>query len=443
MCVKCAVKWGLAAFSHDSLPTPSMTAPAFTLIFLLFVTLSFAFGSMLTLRHIAHIRANRAAVPAEFSESITLEAHQKAADYTVEKNRIGLIESVFDVTLLLALTVGGGMFLIHQFAANWFSGPYALGLAIFAGLMIVSSIVSTPFSLYRTFVTEQKFGFNKITWKLYLIDSIKGFALGAAIGIPLLLITFWLMEKMGGLWWLYVWLVWLVFSLAMIVIYPTYIAPLFNKFSPLADLSLKERIESLLTRCGFTSSGLFVMDGSKRSSHGNAYFTGLGKTKRIVFFDTLISRLSPAEIEAVLAHELGHFKRKHITKMIIGQFALTLVILGLMGWVIDKPWFYDGLGFRLNGTVPHVAVSLALFFLVLPVFTFWLTPLGSLISRKHEFEADAYAAQQTQASDLITALVKLYRDNASTLTPDPLHSAVYDSHPPAAIRIAHLKAMQT
>ena len=420
-----------------------MTAPAFTLVFLLFVILSFAFGCVLTLRQLAHVSANRATVPAEFAESITLDAHQKAADYTVEKNQIGLVESVFDLVLLLALTIGGGMLLIHRIAASWFSGPYTLGLAIFAGLMIVSSIVSTPFSLYRTFVIEQKFGFNKMTWKLYLIDAIKGLALSAAIGIPLLLVTFWLMEKMGGLWWFYVWLVWLVFSLLMIVIYPTYIAPLFNKFSPLGDVSLKERIEGLLTRCGFTSSGLFVMDGSKRSSHGNAYFTGLGKTKRIVFFDTLIERLSPPEIEAVLAHELGHFKRKHIAKMIAGQFALTLVILGLMGWVIDKPWFYEGLGFPLNGAVPHVAVSLALFFMVLPVFTFWLTPLGSLISRKHEFEADQYAAEQTQASDLVTALVKLYRDNASTLTPDPLHSAVYDSHPPASIRIAHLKAMQT
>ncbi len=420
-----------------------MTAPVFTLIFLLFVALSFAFASLLTLRHIAHVRAHRAAVPVEFTESITLEAHQKAADYTIAKNRLGLIESVLDVALLLAITLGGGMWLIHHLAASWFSGPYLLGLAIFAGLLIVSSIISTPFDLYRTFVIEEKFGFNKLTWQLYLIDAMKGLALAAAIGVPLLLVTFWLMGKMGSLWWLYVWLVWLAFSLAMIVIYPTFIAPLFNKFSPLADVSLKARIESLLTRCGFTSSGLFVMDGSKRSSHGNAYFTGLGKTKRIVFFDTLISRLSPPEIEAVLAHELGHFKRKHITKMIVGQFVLAFVILALMGWVIDKPWFYEGLGFPLGGAMPHVAISLALFFMVLPVFTFWLTPLGSLISRKHEFEADAYAAEQTEASDLITALVKLYRDNASTLTPDPLHSAVYDSHPPAAIRIAHLKAMQT
>ena len=424
-----------------------MTAPVFTLIFLLFVVGSFAFGSMLTLRHMAHVRVHRTAVPAEFSESITLEAHQKAADYTIAKNRLGLIESVFDVALLLAITFGGGMWLIHHVASTWFSGPTLLGLAIFAGLIIVSSIISTPIDLYRTFVIEQQFGFNKLTWQLYLIDGIKGMLLAAAIGVPLLLVTFWLMEKMGGLWWLYVWLVWLAFSLAMIVIYPSLIAPLFNKFSPLGDASLKARIESLLTRCGFTSSGLFVMDGSKRSSHGNAYFTGLGRTKRIVFFDTLIARLSPPEIEAVLAHELGHFKRKHITKMIVGQFVLAFVILALMGWVIDKPWFYEGLGFPLGDAVPHVAphvaISLALFFMVLPVFTFWLTPLASLISRKHEFEADAYAAEQTEASDLITALVKLYRDNASTLTPDPLHSAVYDSHPPAAIRIAHLKAMQT
>lgn len=420
-----------------------MTAPLFTLVFLVFVAVSFAFGSMLTLRHIAHVRSHRASVPAEFTESITLESHQKAADYTIVKNRIGLIESVFDLLLLLALTLGGGIWLIHRLASGWFNDAYALGLAIFAGLMIVSSLISTPFDVYRTFVVEQKFGFNKTTWKLYMIDAVKGLALSAAIGVPLLLVTFWLMEKMGSLWWLYVWLVWLGFSLAMIVIYPTYIAPLFNKFLPLGDVSLKERIEGLLTRCGFTSSGLFVMDGSRRSSHGNAYFTGLGKTKRIVFFDTLIERLSPMEIEAVLAHELGHFKRKHITKMIAGQFALAFVILALMGWVIDKPWFYEGVGFPLGAGTPHVAISLALFFMVLPVFTFWLTPLGSLISRKHEFEADAYAAQQTQASDLITALVKLYRDNASTLTPDPLHSAVYDSHPPAAIRIAHLKAMQT
>ena len=418
-----------------------MTDPQFTLLFLVFLLLSFGFGAFLSMRHMAHVRRHRAAVPDEFSDAISLEAHQKAADYTIARKRVGLVESGFDVLLLLALTLGGGLFALHEFASNYFSGPYALGLAIFAGLSIVSAIISTPFDIYRTFHIEARFGFNKTTWKLYLLDALKGLLLSAAIGIPLLLVVFWLMEKMGQLWWFYTWLVWLGFSLSMLAIYPNFIAPLFNKFNPLADASLKERIEALLKRCGFTSSGLFVMDGSKRSSHGNAYFTGFGKTKRIVFFDTLIERLTPPEIEAVLAHELGHFKRKHIVKMIVGQFALTLVILALMGWVIDKPWFYSGLGFPLSGGAPHVAISLVLFFLVLPVFTFWLTPLGSLISRKHEFEADAYAAQQTQANDLVTALVKLYRDNASTLTPDPLHSAVYDSHPPASIRIAHLKAM--
>ncbi len=417
-----------------------MTAAHFSAIFLALLIFSTGFAAYLSWRHITHIRAHRADVPAEFSGTITLEAHQKAADYTVARQQLGLYESAVDLALMVALTLGGGMYFIHSLAAKWFSGPYTLGLATVAGFAIVSAIVSTPFDLYRTFVTEARFGFNKTTWPLYCLDALKGLALSAVIGIPLLLVVFWLMEKMGALWWLYVWLVWLAFSLAMLAIYPNYIAPLFNKFNPLADASLKARIEALLTRCGFSSSGLFVMDGSKRSSHGNAYFTGFGKTKRIVFFDTLIERLTPPEIEAVLAHELGHFKRKHIVKMIIGQFALTFVVLALMGWVIDKPWFYEGLGFPLNGVAPHVAISLLLFFLALPAFTFWLTPLASLISRKHEFEADAYAVAQTRADDLVTALVKLYRDNASTLTPDPLHSAVYDSHPPASIRIAHLKA---
>ncbi len=419
-----------------------MTSQPFTLVFLICLMLSFGFAAWLSLRHLRHIGAHRSAVPAEFRDAITLEAHQKAADYTIARNRLGLLESGVDVLLLLALTLGGGLMLIAQIAASQLAHPYAVGLAIFAGLGVVSSLVSTPFDLYRTFVIENRFGFNKMTWQLYLLDMLKGLALSAAIGIPLLLIVFWLMEKMGSLWWLYVWLVWLGFSLAMLAIYPNFIAPLFNKFNPLPDASLKQRIEALLTRCGFASSGLYVMDGSKRSSHGNAYFTGFGKTKRIVFFDTLIERLTPTEIEAVLAHELGHFKRKHIVKRIVGQFALTFVVLALMGWVIDKPWFYQGLGFPLDGATPQVAVSLVLFFLALPVFTFWLTPVGSLISRRHEFEADAYAAEQAGAQDLVSALVKLYRDNASTLTPDPLHSAVYDSHPPASIRIAHLKSLQ-
>lgn len=404
-----------------------------------------AFQTWLSARQLSHVRAHRANVPTEFTDVITLAAHQKAADYTTEKVRLSIIENILESALLLVFTVGGAIFFIDQLAANINGATgfsYGRGLLLIFGVMAVSSIISMPFDLYRTFGIEAKYGFNKITFKLYVLDALKGILLSAVIGIPLLLVAFWLMEKMGSLWWLYLWLVWVGFSVTMMAVYPNFIAPLFNKFTPLDNESLRTRIETLLARCGFATKGLFVMDGSKRSSHGNAYFTGFGKTKRIVFFDTLIERLSPSEIEAVLAHELGHFKRKHIYKMIGGQFVLVFLILALMGWVIDKPWFYAGLGFPVDSASPHVAVSLMLFFMVLPVFTFWLTPLGSLLSRKHEFEADAYAVEQTNADDLVTALVKLYRDNASTLTPDPIHSAVYDSHPPAAIRIAHLNSLQ-
>lgn len=421
-----------------------MTSASFTLIFLVFVALSLGFSLWLTLRHMRHIASHRHAVPAEFAETVTLAAHQKAADYTLDHCRFSVWNEFFKVIVLLWLTLGGGLALFAVWSHEWFTNPYVIGL-VFVGLLTVfSSLTDMPFDLYRTFVIEERYGFNKTTFKTWLLDAVKGTALGAVIGIPLLLVTFWLMAQMGSLWWLYVWLVWTGFSLAMIAIYPTFIAPLFNKFQPLEDDSLKSRIETLLAKCGFQSKGLFVMDGSKRSSHGNAYFTGLGKTKRIVFFDTLMQRLTPTEIEAVLAHELGHFKRKHITKRMVAMFAMSFVTLALMGWVIDKPWFYTGLGMpeaMIANGAPHVAVSLVLFFTVLPVFTFWTTPVASLISRKHEFEADAYAAEQTDARDLISALVKLYRDNASTLTPDPVHSAVYDSHPPAAIRIAHLKSL--
>jgi STE24 endopeptidase len=421
-----------------------MTAVLFTTLFLTFVALSVAFSLWLTLRHMQHVAAHRDAVPAAFTDTITLAAHQKAAAYTLDKQRFGVWESFFGVLVLLWLTLGGGLALFAAWSHAWFSNPYAIGLAFVGLLAVFSSVTDAPFELYRTFVIEARHGFNKTTFKTYIADAAKGLLLTAAIGVPLLLVTFWLMAQMGSLWWLYVWLVWTGFSLAMIAIYPTYIAPLFNKFQPLADEGLRARIEALLAKCGFQSKGLFVMDGSKRSSHGNAYFTGMGKSKRIVFFDTLMERLTPTEIEAVLAHELGHFKRKHIVKRMASMFTMSFITLALMGWVIDKPWFYTGLGMpeaMVATGAPHVAISLVLFFTVLPVFTFWTTPLASLISRKHEFEADAYAAAQTDARDLISALVKLYRDNASTLTPDPLHSAVYDSHPPAAIRIAHLKSL--
>jgi STE24 endopeptidase len=420
-----------------------LSAATFTIVFLIFFAAMFGFQTWLSLRHLAHVRAHRERVPGEFADAIELTAHQKAADYTEAKVKLGIAENTIESALLLVITLGGGLFFIDQFAGEWLGNGYARGIGLVVGLMIVSSLVSLPFDLVRTFRIEARFGFNKMTVKLYVLDAIKGLALSAVIGIPLLLVAFWLMEKMGGLWWFYLWLVWLSFSVIMMAVYPNFIAPLFNKFTPLANDELKARIENLLARCGFAAKGLFVMDGSKRSSHGNAYFTGFGKTKRIVFFDTLIERLTPSEIEAVLAHELGHFKRKHIYKVIAGQFLLTFVVLAVMGWVIDKPWFYEGLGVPVGATQPHIAVSLTLFFMVLSVFTFWLTPLGSLLSRKHEFEADAYAAEQTNADDLVTALVKLYRDNASTLTPDPIHSAVYDSHPPAAIRIAHLQSLKT
>ena len=421
-----------------------MTASIFTLLFLLCLSLMLLFQTGLSLRHLFYVQAHRDAVPAEFAATISLEAHQKAADYTAAKVRLGIFERFVDAAVLLLLTIGGGLMLIASLTAQWAGDtPYTGGLALVFGVMLFSSIISIPFDLYRTFKIETRYGFNKITLKLYLLDALKGLALSVIIGVPLLMATFWLMAKMGTYWWLYVWLMWLGFSLLMMAIYPNFIAPLFNKFRPLQDENLKARIEALLTRCGFKSSGLFVMDGSTRSSHGNAYFTGFGNTKRIVFFDTLIERLTPSEIEAVLAHELGHFKRKHIYKMMATQFLLTLIVLAVMGWVIDKPWFYTDLGVDVGTSIPQVAVALILFFLVLPVFTFWLTPFGSMRSRKHEFEADAYAASQTRADDLITALVKLYRDNAATLTPDPLHSAVYDSHPPASIRIAHLRSFPT
>jgi STE24 endopeptidase len=314
------------------------------------------------------------------------------------------------------------------------------GVGIIVAVLIISSILEAPFELYSTFVIEARFGFNKMTLGTYLLDALKGLLLGAILGLPLLLGVLWLMEKMGTLWWIYVWLVWVCFSLLLLFIYPNFIAPLFNKFQPLQDETLKQRIDALMKRCGFTSSGLFVMDGSKRSTHGNAYFTGFGKTKRIVFFDTLLQRLTPSEIDAVLAHELGHFKRHHVMKRIAITFILSLVFLWLLAQLMQSAWFYEGLGVHLQtaDSGQSTALALLLFFMVLPIFSFLIQPLSSFYSRKHEFEADSYAATQTSANDLSTALVKLYQDNAKTLTPDPLYATFYESHPPALERIAHL-----
>ena len=411
-----------------------MTPSQFTLIFLLAFALSTALRFWLDLRHLGHVVAHRDTVPPGFAGRIDLTDHRKAADYTAAKTHAGMIELAVDAFLLLALTLGGGLDQIDQMLRTWLGSGYLHGLALFACAGLIGYVVGLPVSLYRTFRIEAKFGFNKLTWKLWLADLAKGALLTVLIGGPLLLAVLWLMEAMGGYWWFYVWLVWLTTNLLLLFLYPTVIAPLFNTFTPLEDASLKQRIEALLARCGFVSSGLFVMDGSKRSAHGNAYFTGFGAARRIVFFDTLLEKLAPQEIEAVLAHELGHFRHKHVVKRIALMGVMSLAFLWLLGQLIDQPWFFAGLGVGAGNT----AMGLLLFSMVLPVFLFPLAPLTSALSRRHEYEADAYAAKQTAAADLIAALVKLYRDNAATLTPDPLHSLFHDSHPPASQRIARL-----
>jgi len=413
-----------------------MTSTQFTIIFIAALAITTLTKLWLARRHLSHIAAHRSAVPDAFRENIDLENHQKAADYTSTKTRFAIWGGLFDVALLLAFTLGGGIQFFADLSNTGFDTPILQGMATIVAVMMLSSVLESPFNLYRTFVIEARFGFNKMTLGLYFKDAFKGLLVGALLGIPLLLGVLWLMDRMGEYWWLYVWLVWMAFNLLLLFIYPTYIAPLFNKFTPMQDEEMKARIGSLLQRCGFTSSGLFVMDGSKRSAHGNAYFTGFGKSKRIVFFDTLLERLSGSEIEAVLAHELGHFKHRHVVKRIATTFAMSLGFLWLLGQLMQTSWFYQGLGV----STPSTALALLLFFMVMPVFSFLLQPLMSAYSRKHEFEADAYAAKQTASSDLVNALVKLYQDNASTLTPDPLYSRFYDSHPPAAIRIAHLQA---
>ena len=414
-----------------------MSAPIFTTVFVAALLLSTAIKLWLASRQLRHVLAHRDKVPEAFSAQVELSAHQKAADYTRAKTQLSMLTVLFEVTLLLAFTLGGGLQLLADWSLATFSNPLAQGMAIIVAVLVLSSILETPFSLFSTFVIEARFGFNKMTLKLYLLDTAKGLLLGSILGLPLLLGILWLMERMGDNWWLYVWAVWVSFSLLLLFIYPSFIAPLFNKFQPLEDATLKARIEALLRKCGFTAQGLFVMDGSKRSTHGNAYFTGFGKTKRIVFFDTLIARLTANEIDAVLAHELGHFKRRHVLKRIALTFAVSLAFLWLLAQLMHADWFYAGLGVSTHST----AMALLLFFMVLPVFSFLLQPLSSAYSRKHEFEADAYAAQQTASADLVTALVKLYQDNASTLTPDPLYSTFYSSHPPAMARISRLQTL--
>jgi STE24 endopeptidase len=410
----------------------------FSALFLLALAIATGTRLWLARRHVSYIRGHRDAVPADFAPQITLEAHQKAADYSSLRTRFGMVHTVIDAAILLVLTFGGLLQVFDTWASHWFHSEILRGTALIGLFMVFSALIDLPFSYYRTFSIEARYGFNKMTRAMWLVDLLKSAAVGSAFGLPLVLAVLWLMGQMGPLWWLYVWLVWVGFSVFMMAIYPAFIAPLFNKFSPMQDGSLKQRIEALLAKCGFRSSGLFVMDGSRRSTHGNAYFTGFGKTKRIVFFDTLISRLDENEIEAVLAHELGHFKLHHVVRRMAWTFAVSLLFLCLLGMLKDAAWFYTGLGVEYPASN---AMALLLFVLVVPVFTFLLQPLVAMYSRKHEFEADEYAARYSSARELVSALVKLYKDNASTLTPDPLHSAFYDSHPPAGIRIAKLQSL--
>ena len=408
----------------------------FTLVFIAALALATATRLWLGLRHLGHIQSHRGTVPAEFAGDISLDAHRHAADYSCAKTRLALLTTAFECALILILIFGGALQWLHDMTAAWFAPGVARGVSLLILLGAISTVLDLPFAVYRTFSIEQRFGFNKMTPLMFVVDGLKNAALAAALGIPLIACILWVMERAGEFWWLYAWLIWVAFNLVILTVYPIWIAPLFNKFVPLADPQLQERIERLLERCGFKAQGLMVMDGSRRSSHGNAYFTGFGKSKRIVFFDTLLARLAPSEIEAVLAHELGHFKLKHVIKRIAWIFGASLAFLWLLAQLMNQAWFYSG----LNVQTPSTAMALVLFFVVIPQFMFLLQPLTSFYSRKHEFEADRYAAQHASVADLISALVKLYKDNAATLTPDPLHSLFYDSHPPATTRIARLQA---
>ena len=416
-----------------------------TLILTLLVTVALLTSLLvkfwLATRQMRHVGAHRDAVPAAFASTITLAAHQRAADYTLAKGRFGLLRVAFAAAVLLGWTLLGGIDLLNQALLAGVQprfGNMAYQLALLGCFGLVGALLDLPFELYSTFRIEQRFGFNRMTWKLYLADAGKGLAVTLLIGLPVASLMLWIMGAAGSLWWLLAWGAWMGFNLLILVFYPTLIAPLFNTFKPLADESLKARVQALMQRCGFAAKGLFVMDGSKRSAHANAYFTGFGAAKRVVFFDTLLNKLTPGEVEAVLAHELGHFKHRHVIKRIASMFALSLLGFALLGWLSVQPWFYDGLGVRPALTAPNDAVALLLFLLVTPLFGFFVSPLFALLSRKHEFEADAYACQQASGHDLAAALLKLHEDNASTLTPDPLYVRFYYSHPPASERLAAL-----
>ena len=419
-----------------------MASSALTLSLAIVLVCSLLVKFWLATRQSRHVAAHRSAVPDAFAQTITLAAHQKAADYTLAKGRFGLLTAAFAAAVLLGWTLLGGLDVLNSAVRDAVQprfGAMAYQLALLAAFGVIGAALDLPFELYRTFRIEQRFGFNRMTWKMYVSDSLKGAAVGVLIGLPIAALILWIMGHTGGLWWLWAWGAWTGFNLLVLVLYPTVIAPLFNKFEPLADESLKARVQALMTRCGFAAKGLFVMDGSKRSAHANAYFTGLGAAKRVVFFDTLLKKLTPGEVEAVLAHELGHFKHKHVLKRIVSMFALSLAGFALLGWLSRQAWFYSGLGVEASMNAPNDAVALLLLLLVVPVFSFFVAPLFARFSRKHEFEADAYACAQADGRDLAAALLKLHEDNAATLTPDPLYVRFYYSHPPAGERLAALQ----
>ncbi len=411
-----------------------------TILFVIFLLASVALRLWLASRQIRHVLAHRDQVPGEFASRIGLESHQRAADYTTARVRLGMLEGVFDAAVVVALTLLGGLQTIDTFVATLTTHDLFRQVLLVVAVGLLTGLIGLPFSIYRQFWLEARFGFNRMTPGLFAMDLAKGLVVGSVLGLPLIAAVLWLMASAGNLWWLWAWGLWAVFNVLVMLIFPTWIAPLFNKFTPLADAALADDIHALARRCDFSLKGLFVMDGSKRSAHGNAYFTGFGRSRRIVFFDTLISRLTSAEIIAVLAHELGHYKHKHIVKRLVISFVTALVFFAILGWLAQQSWFYIDLGImpRMDGR--NDAIALILFFIIVPVFTFVLTPLMSWFSRRDEFEADRFAVSQSAPEQLVSALVKLVDDNAATLTPDPIHSAFYDSHPPAAIRIRHLLA---
>jgi len=412
-----------------------------TLLFSAALVLGLLLKLYLSSRQIRHVARHRDTVPPAFAATISLASHQKAADYTLTKARFGLLELAFGSALLLGWTLLGGLDSLNQALANsalaqW--GPLATQMALVAGFGLISGALDLPFTLYSTFRIEERFGFNKMSLQLWLADLFKSTLVGMVIGLPIVALILWLMDSAGPLWWLWAWAAWMGFNLLVLVLYPTVIAPIFNKFKPLEDDSLKARVTALMQRCGFAAKGLYVMDGSKRSAHANAYFTGFGAAKRVVFYDTLLKQLSPAEVDAVLAHELGHFKHKHIIQRIVMLFAMSLAGFALIGYLSQQIWFYTGLGVRPNLGAPNDALALLLFMLAIPLFSFFISPLMAHLSRQHEFQADAYAAMQTDGRDLASALLKLYQDNASTLTPDPVFVKFYYSHPPASERLARM-----